>query len=90
MPQFEYDENKSNANFEKHGIDFVQAQKLWGDIWAIKFPIEYPIENRFMAIGMIDDKYWTAIFTYRNENIRLISVRRSRDGEKEIYEHGRI
>ena len=74
----------------KHGIDFYESQKLWDDVWALRFKIEYPFEDRFMAIGIIENKYWTAIFTYRQDKIRLISVRRSRDGEKEIYERGRI
>ena len=39
-----------------------------------------------MVISQIDGKYWSAIATYRNGNIRLISVRRSRDDEVEFYE----
>jgi hypothetical protein len=43
-------------------------------------------EPRFLVIGVIDSKHWSAVITYRNENIRIISVRRSRDEEIELYE----
>ena len=39
-----------------------------------------------MVIGKIDEKYWTEIITYRNDNIRIISVRRARNEEIELYE----
>jgi uncharacterized DUF497 family protein len=88
MPQFEYDENKSNANFEKHGIDFVQAQKLWGDVNRLAIEAHSDAEIRFALIATIDDKCWTAICTQRGKNIRIISVRRSWEDEKEIYNNG--
>jgi uncharacterized DUF497 family protein len=43
-------------------------------------------EPRWLLIGKIDEKHWSAIITRRGENIRLISVRRSRDEEVELYE----
>ena len=84
--QFEFDENKSKVNKQKHGIDFFEAQKLWNDPDRIEIPTKYLNEPRYVLIGMINEKYWSAIFTYRNKNIRLISVRRSRKNEKEMYE----
>jgi len=84
--EFEFNENKSKANKEKHGIDFIEAQKLWNDPDRIEIPTKYLDEPRYVLIAMINDKHWSAIFTYRNKKIRLISVRRSRKNEKEIYE----
>ncbi|HEX9971445.1 MAG TPA: BrnT family toxin [bacterium] len=84
--QFEFDENKSKSNKQKHGIDFVEAQKLWDDPDRVEIPTKYIDEPRSVLIGKINDSYWSAIFTYRNKNIRVISVRRSRENEKEIYE----
>ncbi len=43
-------------------------------------------ESRFMVVGRVEGKYWSAIITYRGNNIRLISVRRSRDDEVRVYE----
>jgi uncharacterized DUF497 family protein len=86
MLAFEYDEGKSRANCEKHGIDFVQAQAIWNDPDLIEIPALTVDEPRFLVIGRIDGKHWSAVVTYRSENIRLISVRRSRSEEVAIYE----
>ena len=84
--EFEFDPNKSKANREKHGIDFLEAQKLWEDPYRIEIPAKKMDEPRFMLIGKIADQYWSAIFTYRLDKIRIISARRARTNEKEIYE----
>ncbi len=85
MPQFEFDEAKSIANFGKHGIDFIEAQKLWNDTNRVAIAANSETESRFALIATIGEKYWTAICTIRGEGIRIISVRRSRDDEKQIY-----
>lgn len=86
MMEFEFDHRKNKHNKEKHGIDFIEAQKLWDDPNRIVIPAKDLSENRFVLIAKIKEKYWSAIFTYRREKIRIISVRRSRENEKEIYE----
>jgi len=86
MPVFEYDENKSQANVAKHGIDFVEAQKLWNDSNLLEIPARTKDEPRFLIVGKIEDKHWSAVITYRGQNIRLISVRRSRTEEVALYE----
>ena len=84
--EFEFDAQKSAANKAKHGIDFVEAQALWDDPDLIEIPARTSDEPRFLVIGKIEGKLWSAIFTYRNEQVRLISVRRSRREEVAIYE----
>ena len=83
---FEYDPNKSAENKRKHGIDFEDAQRLWADPGVMEIPARTSDEPRWLLIGKIDEKYWSAIITKRGENIRLISVRRSRDEEVALYE----
>ncbi len=83
---FEFDRRKSQVNMKKHGIDFVEAQALWEDPDRIEIPAKTTEEPRFILIGKISDKHWSSIFTYRREMIRIISVRRSRREEIEIYE----
>jgi uncharacterized DUF497 family protein len=84
---FEYNEHKSSINKKKHGIDFQEAQKLWEDPYAFELPSpQSEDEERFLVLGKIDSKNYTAIITYRDKNIRIISVRRSRDKEKKLYE----
>jgi uncharacterized protein len=84
--EFEYDPNKSEKNKGKHGIDFVEAQLLWEDPDIIEIPANTIDEPRFLVIGSIGKKNWSGIITYREEKIRIISVRRSRKEEEEIYE----
>ena len=84
--EYEFDEQKSKANKAKHGIDFVEAQTLWEDIDLLEIAARTDDEPRTIVIGRIGDKHWSAIITYRNEKIRIISVRRSRREERELYE----
>ena len=90
MVDFEFDEEKSLANLEKHGIDFHEAQTLWNDPELLEFPAKSDNEPRFLIIGRIAVKSWSAIITYRDEKVRLISVRRSRKKEVELYESERF
>ncbi len=83
---FEFDPAKSEANKHKHGIDFVEAQALWDDPDFVEIPARTTDEARFLAIGKIAGKHWSGVITYRGDRIRIISVRRSRDEEIEIYE----
>ena len=83
---FEFDETKSRANKTKHGIDFVEAQELWLDDDLLRVPSRLEAEPRFLFIGIVGDKHWSAIVTYRGDAIRIISVRRSRVREVEAYE----
>jgi hypothetical protein len=84
--EFEFDRRKSQTNKKKHGIDFVEAQALWNDPDRIEIPAVTIDEPRFILIGKIFDTHWSTIITYRGEKIRIISVRRSRREEIEIYE----
>lgn len=84
--KFEFDLDKNAANKEKHGIDFYEAQQLWDDPDRIMIPAKNLDEPRFLLVGKIAGIHWSAIYTIREEKIRLISVRRSRKNEKEIYE----
>ena len=90
MIDFEFDGEKSLSNLDKHGIDFHEAQALWDDPDLLEFPANSDNEPRFLVIGRIATKSWSAIITYRDEKVRLISVRRSRKKEVELYESERF
>ena len=83
---FEFDPSKSKINKKKHGIDFIEAQILWEDPDLLEIPAKTTDEQRFLVIGRIAVRYWAGVITYRGKNIRIISVRRARDEEIEIYE----
>ncbi len=86
MISFEFDPAKSETNRTKHGIDFVEAQDLWHDPMLLEIPVRTDDEPRYLMIGLIDRKHWSAVITYRGTNVRLISVRRARTEEVAIYE----
>lgn len=84
---FEYNKNKSDSNKLKHGIDFEEAQNIWNDDFAFEIKSKNSIdEDRFLVIGKLENKVYTVIITYRGEKIRIISVRRARKKEEELYE----
>jgi uncharacterized DUF497 family protein len=83
---FEFDLKKSASNKKKHGIDFEEAQELWIDPHLLEIEARPTDEPRFLMIGKIGSKLWSAVVTYRDGKIRIISVRRSRKEEVELYE----
>jgi len=84
--KFEYDPNKSRSNKDKHGIDFDEIQDLWKDPGRLEIPAKNMDEPRYLIIGVIEKKHWSVVVTYRDDRIRLISARRSRVEEVDIYE----
>lgn len=84
--ELEFDPNKGEGNKEKHGINFYEAQALWNDPDIIEIPVMTSDEPRFLIIGKISGKHWSGVITYRGEKIRIISVRRSRKEEVDLYE----
>ena len=86
MNAFEYDLKKSQVNLDKHGIDFEEAKSLWNDPYLVEIPANTSDEPRFVIIAFHNSKHWSAVITYRDVNIRIISVRRSRKNEVKFYE----
>ena len=86
MATFEYDGRNSASSLEKHGIDFIDAQVLWLDPSLLEIPARTEDEPRFLVIGLIGAKHWSAVITHREEKIRIISARRSREEEVVLYE----
>jgi uncharacterized DUF497 family protein len=84
--EFEFDPQKSKLNKVKHGIDFVEAQKLWDDPDSIGFPAKSDDEGRFALLAMLEGKLWVAFYTHRDHRIRIISTRRARINERSLYE----
>ena len=82
---FEFDSDKSKANKLKHGTDFYMARRLWQDPKRTEIPARWMDEPRFLIIASLGKDIWSAIYTLRNKRIRIISVRKAREYEKEIY-----
>src|SRR5262245_11366891 len=84
--EFEFDPRKSRSNRDKHGIDFIAAQRLWEDPDLIAVPARTMDEPRELVVGRIGELHWSAVITSRGDRVRIISVRRSRIEEIELYE----
>jgi uncharacterized protein len=82
---FEWDEAKRQANIEKHGIDFVRAREIFDGRPVVSYRSSYAEEERWLTIGIIDGRFFTVVWTRRGETVRLVSARRSRDGEERAY-----
>lgn len=83
---FEWDAAKSASNAAMHGIDFSTAEALRSDPLLLVAPARTTDEARWIAVGRIEGRCWSAIFTMRGDKVRLISVRRARREEVEAYE----
>jgi len=85
--EFEWDENKNQANRDKHGVSFEEARKIWDGNY-LEFPEIVQStggEERRATMGWIEGEVYIGIWTMREDRIRLISVRRARSYEKEIF-----
>jgi hypothetical protein len=84
---FEWDEGKRRRNIRKHGIDFFRVKAVWaGDVFEYSSAQDHHGEERFLAIGKLDDEFVTVVFTWRGDTRRLISARKARRNEQEDYE----
>jgi uncharacterized DUF497 family protein len=88
-PLFEFDPDKNKLNQGRHGIDFIEAQKLW-DVPHVVIPAkDSKGESRYFAIGELEQKVYVAVFTERGGNVRLISCHRADERFERIYRgHG--
>jgi uncharacterized protein len=84
--EFEFNDQKNESNLSKHKIDFLTAQRLWNDLDRVEIPAQTVEEQRFLVIGQVDGKLWSAVITCREDKVRIISVRRSRGKEISAYE----
>jgi uncharacterized DUF497 family protein len=83
---FAWDETKRRANLKKHGIDFVDAEKIFGgftlsaeDAW------EAFGEQRFLTLGLLEDQVVSVTHTERGDDIRIISIRKATKHEARYY-----
>jgi uncharacterized DUF497 family protein len=83
---FEWDPEKSKSNRKKHGIDFETAKQIWLDDNRVEIKAPYPVEDRWIVIGSVHEKVWVAVYTIRDDTVRIISVRRAREKEVKLYE----
>ncbi len=84
--KFEWDAEESRSNKARHGIDFETVKELWLDENCIEIHASPPLEDRRIIIGKVKNRIWAAVYTLRRDAIRIISVRRAKKREANLYE----
>ena len=85
--KYEWDEAKNLVNIKKHGIDFNDAHELFeGDKLVIPYTRQDYGEKRMIAVGRINGRLMIGVYTQRSETLRIISIRKANDREKERFE----
>lgn len=84
--RFEFDARKNQLNQDKHHVSFEEAAEIWDDPNLIVLHAKKRGERRLLAIGRAYTVLYSVIHTMRGEAIRIISARRSTEGERRTYE----
>ena len=83
---YEWNEEKRQANIAKHGFDFIHADAVLSNP-HIRLASHYQGEERFLAVGQIQGRIATVIYTMRENRYRIISIRSARNDEKQAYQN---
>lgn len=89
---YQWDQEKADLNWKKHGVDFADAVGVFEDDWALTFKEEVILsEQRFATVGMdFLGRILVVVYTYRGEDIRIISARSATKTERGSYDERRI
>jgi uncharacterized DUF497 family protein len=82
---FEWDQRKRASNLSKHGVDFVRVTALFDGRKVVTAPSLRSDEARYATTGEIGGRFYTAVWTWRNGAVRLISARRAHREEEHRY-----
>ena len=82
---FEWDEKKRSINLRVHGLDLMDATRLFDGRPVYSYPSPRHGEERFVTVGLLVGKFFAVVWTERAEAVRLISFRRARDAEERKY-----
>lgn len=83
---FEWDEEKREMNIEKHGVDFIDAIKIFSQPFLEKQDTRETYgEERFVVVGTFENDYFVVIYTWREGNRRIISAWKAGTNEKRAY-----
>ena len=82
-----FDPAKDAINRERHGLPLIFGDRIMEDVNHLVLPSICPQdgEERFKVVGLVGSKLYTAVFTWRSDLPRFISVRRSNPGEDRAY-----
>jgi uncharacterized protein len=88
--EFEWDDDKADANLRRHGIDFPTATRVFDDPFLIvdEDDSEDYGEERLIATGVVDGVTVVVVFTERGNRTRIISARKATQHEQRHYDRG--
>lgn len=84
---YDWDEEKNQENLEKHGLSFEDAELVFRGP-CVTFDddrFDYD-EDRFLTLGLLQSRVVLIAYTWREERIRIISMRKATRREQEIYQ----
>lgn len=85
--KFEWDEKKNQSNIQKHGFDFIDAEKIFGEPYLIFEDDRKDYgEDRFIVAGWLSSRMVVLVFTRREEIYRIISLRKANEREKKKFQ----
>ena len=84
--KFEWDERKRRSNLEKHGLDFLDVGTIFESPYPAVPSAHKSGEERFLAVGLLEGRYVTVVYTVRDKGVRVISFRRARYEERKKYQ----
>lgn len=86
-PVYHWDPKKAKSNHQKHGVYFSDAELVLEDDMAITITEKFTDENRFVTIGMdAFGNILVVVYTYRDDEVRIISARKATPRERKKYE----
>lgn len=89
-PVVQWDPDKAEANQRKHGVDFADAALVLTDELALTMPDSSPDEERFVTIGSDAlGRVLVVTYSWRGDDVRLISARKATRAERRQYENTR-
>ncbi len=91
--EFEWDDDKAEANERKHGVSFTEAQTVFGDPLSLTGydPDHSDEEDRYITMGTsVDQRLLVVSHTDRGDRVRIVSARVATRKERRDYEDGRF
>lgn len=83
---YQWDDRKNASNLRKHGVSFAIVESFDWDTADVKDDLDHEGEDRFVAYGYASDGYgYVVVFTYRDDDYRIISVRRFTRADRVRY-----
>jgi len=89
---YQWDPIKAESNNKKHGIDFADAVGVFEDEWSLTINGQIVGDEQRLATIGVDflGRIIVVVYTYRGDDIRLISARSATKAERKLYEKRRI